>query len=176
MKIEFAKKKALLLIPLSFLLITGCGSDDDDDSSAGVQQEEPAPQTPDPDEPNTGFNRNCRRANEIPGSNFQYTFDDAEPTEVERLAFDTTDDKVRISFGDPNDARIESTYSPVKAEDGTVGSYGEFRTLTYTLQFPVLPFGTVPGSSIEYVIAKLFNGEAENGDFLCSKSLLNEFE
>lgn len=169
----FAKEKSLLILLLCFLLLNACGGgDDDNDDVTTVQREEPAPDegenrddenaSDDDNNRNTttaSFNKHCRQAEEIEGSNFEYVWS----SPGRRLSFDTRKNLVRT-------AGEVVEYTPVPSPAGEVGIEGQFKFRGRTLTFPTVPFGTIQGESQEYQV-----GSEGERTYLCTKNLMNEF-
>lgn len=173
MKKILGKKLSLLLLPLC-LVLASCGSEnDDDDNDDVVQEQTPVPTNNDPAPTNVSFTRHCRPVEEIQGGNFEYIWAMPDTGEIERLSFDTGRNQARVQIAGVPGSQ-QGPYTPVPAPEGQAGSFGEFRNGRLTLSFPVIPTGTIRGSTKEYVIGNLSAADADLGTFLCPLSILRE--
>lgn len=174
MKDILRKKLSLFMLPLCLLAITSCGNDDDDDKNdAPVLEQAPTPTT-DTNAPATTFTKHCRKADEVPGGNFQFDWSDPLPGQIRRLSFNTGKNLGRIDVQGVSGERVQGEYTPVPAPEGEQGSFGELRFREFALSFPVIPTGNIRGSEADYAIGNLNAGETSLGTYLCSPSLLRE--
>ncbi len=161
--------KNFLLVPMCFLLLTACGSDNDNHADSPTQAEQPASQN---EEENSRFTVRCRLATPVEGSNFQYEWSARKVGDL--LEFDTTRNRVRVNSTDGTPPTNSATYTVSTPTAGTVGSQGSLRYEGFSLSFPVIPYGTVQGSTRQYLMGSLNRGSENLGDYLCGRTLQNE--
>ncbi|MGZ3787362.1 MAG: hypothetical protein ACXVLQ_02500 [Bacteriovorax sp.] len=160
MKWNFKNIKSLLFLPLSFILLNSHVYGKDAVTTAEIA-------------PSDRFNF-CRLADEVEGGQFEFEWDPSNTDNL--LLFDTRKNLVGEFSTGPTCPGHAMKYESIPVPPGRVGIYGELAFKDFRLVFPVVPFGTVRGSTRQYLIGTLNEGEVRRGVYLCSKSLLNELK
>lgn len=169
---------AALLLTLNLAVIS-CGSGDDGNKDPVIQEQTTAPNEGETEETNlrreTSFTKHCRPVEEIEGGNFEYFWAVPHPGEFSRVSLNTSQNKVMLEVQASEEDHV-SKYRVVSPEEGQIGINGTLAFNPYQFYFPVLPTGTIRGSTKEYAIGVLQREHAEVGTFLCPLSVEKELE